>query len=94
MPHSEGTADGSIASDPEHESFTSGVLPRFHRRTPSVSAATVARPKDVVSRESETRHCRRRVGFLESSAAGIPKQAHSLNQRHRERVLPGAPADL
>jgi hypothetical protein len=36
MPHSEGTADGSIASDPEHESFSSGVLPRFLRRTPSV----------------------------------------------------------
>jgi hypothetical protein len=26
----------AIASDPEHESFTSGVLPRFLRRTPSV----------------------------------------------------------
>jgi len=26
----------AIADDPEHESFTSGVLPRFLRRTPSV----------------------------------------------------------
>jgi hypothetical protein len=43
----------AIASDPERESFTSGALPRFLRRTSSLAAATVGRLKDVFSQEYE-----------------------------------------